>query len=247
MISEFSIKRDSDQQASGYDRVVSFLKEQLIHGHLKEGDMLLPERELALRLNVSRPVVREALRALAIIGAVEIQHGVGTVIRQPDATALGEFFSIGLAHHARAVDDVMEARVAIECQAIRLACARATSIDFIQLAGGIDDIRATIGDPVAGARADFEFHRLIVQASRSDTLISIYSVISDLLLRSHLNRRREVATVEGINRDIEQAHVEILEAIEARDADAADAVLRRHFAIGAQIRSSALPNREGAE
>lgn len=227
--------------------MVAFLKEQLVSGALKEGDMLLPERELAVRLNVSRPVVREALRALAIIGAVEIQHGVGTVIRRPNAATLGEFFSIGLAHHARVVEDVIEARVAIECQAIRLACARATSFDFAQLASALEAIRSTIGDPVAGARADFEFHRLIVEASRSETLVSIYSVISDLLLRSHLNRRREVASLEGIGRDIERAHVEILGAIEERNADMADAVLRRHFAIGAQIRSGTPVSREASE
>lgn len=205
-------------------------------GHLSQGDMLLPERELAAKLNVSRPVVREALRALAIIGAVEIQHGVGTVVSQPNASALGEFFSIGLAHHARVVEDVIEARIAVECQAIRLACARATAADFQQLAGGILEIERTVDDPAAGAVADYEFHRLLVGVSRSETLITIYAVISDLLLRSHLKRRREVAEDVGIKHDIVQAHVELVDAVEGRDPRHADTVLRRHFAIGAQLR-----------
>lgn len=236
MVEKAQISRSGAKSATGYDSVISFIKEQLISGALVEGDMLLPERELAATLNVSRPVLREALRALAIIGAVEIQHGVGTVVRAPDASTLGDFFSVGLAHHARVVEDVMEARVAIECQSIRLACRNATSADLALLAQGIETIRATVGDPEAGARADFDFHRALVFAGRSETLISIYGVISDLMLRSHLNRRRDVAAVEVITENIVQAHIEIYRAVEARNPDAADRVLRAHFAIGAEQR-----------
>lgn len=236
MIEKAQISRSAAKAATGYDSVISFIKEQLISGALKEGDMLLPERELAATLNVSRPVLREALRALAIIGAVEIQHGIGTVVRAPNASTLGDFFSVGLAHHARVVEDVMEARVAIECQSIRLACRNATSADLGLLAQSIDTIRATVGDPEAGAMADFDFHRTLVFAGRSETLISIYGVISDLMLRSHLNRRRDVAAVEVITENIVQAHIEIYRAVEARNPDAADRVLRAHFAIGADQR-----------
>ena len=73
-------------------------------------------------------------------------------------------------------------------------------------------------------------------ASISATLISIYGVISDLMLRSHLNRRRDVATVDIITENIVQAHIDIYRAVEARNPDAADRVLRAHFAIGAEQR-----------
>jgi GntR family transcriptional regulator, transcriptional repressor for pyruvate dehydrogenase complex len=233
-----TITRNSDALASGYDRVVAFVKEQFFSGVLKPGDMLLPERELAVQLQVSRPTVREALRALAIVGAVEILHGVGTVVRRPDASTLGEFFSFSLAHDARAVFDIMEARVAIECQAIRLACRKAAPVDRSQLARGLEAIRKTIGDPVEGARADFDFHRLIVAASRSETLLSIYDVISDLLLRSHIDRRRDVIAVEGMGGEIVRAHVDILRVIEDGDPDNADRTMRVHLAIGAAQRTA---------
>lgn len=216
--------------------MVSFIKEQLVSGALKEGDMLLPERELAAALSVSRPMVREALRALAIIGAVEIVHGVGTVVRRPDASALGEFFGIGLVHHPHIVEDVIETRVALECQSIRLACKRATAADFLLLEAGVDKIRSTIGDWEAGAKADFDFHRTLVLASKSQTLVSIYAVISDLLLRSHANRRREVAQVPALAEDIVRAHVNIVEVIRSGNADLADRTLRAHFDIGSSTR-----------
>ena len=109
-----SIRREAVEHKSGYDRVVAFLREELLSGALKTGDCLLPERELAAQLGVGRPVLREALRALAMIGALEIRHGVGTIVKKPDVSTLGEFFTFVLAQQADAIDDIMEARVAIE-------------------------------------------------------------------------------------------------------------------------------------
>jgi GntR family transcriptional regulator, transcriptional repressor for pyruvate dehydrogenase complex len=78
MNDDLTLKRNSGEATGGYDRVLGFLRDQLLSGQLKTGDRLLPERELAALLGVGRPVLREALRALAMIGAVEIRHGIGT-------------------------------------------------------------------------------------------------------------------------------------------------------------------------
>ena len=68
------------------------------------------------------------------------------------------------------LDDVMQARVAIECQAIRLACERATIADFERLQRALRQIGETIDEADAGGMADFDFHRAIVVASHSETL-----------------------------------------------------------------------------
>lgn len=238
MINTPTLSRSATPAASGYERVVSFLKEQLISGALKEGDMLLPERELAATLGVSRPMVREALRALAIIGVVEILHGVGTVVRRPNAQTLGEFFGIGLSSQGHVIEDVFQARIAIECQAIRLACRYATQADLDRLEECVEIIGHTAGETREGAKADFEFHRSMVVASRSQTLISMYGVISDLLLRSHVDRRQKIVDEAGIRQAIADSHYEIVTAIRGGDADAADQALRAHFAIGKAQRNA---------
>ena len=227
-----SISRAEITSSSGYEKVVSFIKDQLISGALNEGDMLLPERDLAIALGVSRPVVREALRALAIIGVVEVLHGVGTMVRRPNSQTLGEFFSIGLAPHSQIIEDVIQARIAIECQAIRLACRFATAADFMQLEARLAMIERTLGDAVEGARADFEFHRTIVQASRSQALISIYAVISDLLMRSHVDRRLKINADSAVQSMVD-AHRDLIAVLRAGVPDAADLALRQHFTIGA--------------
>lgn len=234
-----SIRRNVPEQASGYDRVVGFLREQLLSGELKTGDILLPERELAVRLGVSRPVLREALRALAMIGAVEIRHGIGTVVKKPDVSTLSDFFTFVMAQQADVIDDIMEARIAIEHRAIRLACDRATQSDLDRIAQCLTQIVETIHDPNAGGQADFNFHDAIVRAARSPTLSSLYSSIATLMMRSHLDRREQIAAVEGFDNFLVGHHRLIYEAVVQRDADKADDLLRRHFEIGGEFRRRA--------
>lgn len=233
------IRREKTEAGSGYDRVVKFLRDQLLNGELKAGDSLLPERELSAKLGVSRPVLREALRALAMVGAVEIRHGVGTVITKPDVSILGEFFTFVLAHQPNVVDDVMQARIAIERQAVRLACRRATQSDYDRLAACLGEIIETIRTPELGALADFRFHESIVTASGSPTLINIYQSISMLMRRSHLDRREQIIQVEGIEEFLINHHRAIFSAIVERDEIKADELLGRHFEIGSDFRRRA--------
>jgi GntR family transcriptional regulator, transcriptional repressor for pyruvate dehydrogenase complex len=229
-----------DAQALGYTRVFAHLREQLLSGSVRPGDRLASERELALALGVSRPVLREALRALAMIGAVEILHGVGTIVRRPDVSVLGEFFTFVLAQQSELVDDVVQARIAIECQAIRLACSRATLADMEALRRALDRIHATIEDPDAGAEADFAFHAALVRASHSETLICLYQAMEELLRRSHRDRRELVRRSPDIKRYLAQDHARIFDAIAAGVPQDADDVLRRHFAIGDEYRRQAV-------
>src|SRR5690606_76812 len=107
-----SITRGSDDAKQGFEKVFHFLREKLLSDNLRPGDLLLPERELAEHLNVSRPVVREALRALAMLGVIEIRERVGTFVRKPDVSILGDIFAFTLAQDQGLIDDIMQARIA---------------------------------------------------------------------------------------------------------------------------------------
>lgn len=230
-----SITQTADAAPGGYERVLAFLREQLLTGRLKAGDRLLPERELAVRLGVSRPVLREVLRALAAIGVVEIRHGHGSVVREPDMAEMGDLFTLMLAQRADVIDDIMEARIAIERHAVRLGCVRATAGDFARLDEALKQIRSTMSDAVAGGGADFEFHRRLVEAAHSPTLSSLYAAISRLLKRSHMERRTRITDIAGIETYLVDHHRLILAALVERDADKADALLAQHFAIGSDF------------
>lgn len=94
---------------------------------MKSGDRLLAERELAVALDVSRPVLREALRCLAMLGLLDVQHGGGAFVRTADASVLSQALTLCLAPEPNILDDVLQARIAIESPTTRRRGARPTT------------------------------------------------------------------------------------------------------------------------
>jgi DNA-binding FadR family transcriptional regulator len=233
------IVRAQDEAKQGYEKVFLFLREKLLGGSLRPGDLLLPERELAEHLEVSRPVVREALRALAMMGVVDIRERVGTFVKKPDASILGDIFAFTLAQDGGVIEDIMQARVAIECQAIRLACQRITPQDLEDISQALLLIKETIDSPEDGGMADFEFHSAIVRASKSDTLISMYKAMQPLFIRLHTERRGVVVTDPQLKSQIIDDHRQIFRALADKDERSADEQLRMHFQIGDERRYQA--------
>jgi DNA-binding FadR family transcriptional regulator len=173
-----------------------------------------------------------------MMGVVEIRERVGTVVRQPDVSVLGDVFAFSLAQVPDAIDDVMQARIALECQAIRLACQRATTADIERMHEALNAIEATVNDASGGGLADFDFHIALVRASKSDTLIQLYGAMAGLLTRSHRDRRRLVGDHldQTMKLTIVEDHRHLLEMVIAGNEDAADQALRKHFRIGDDLR-----------
>jgi GntR family transcriptional regulator, transcriptional repressor for pyruvate dehydrogenase complex len=227
---------DTEESQSGAAKVFTFFRDRLLSGGLKAGDRLLAERELAATLNVSRPVLREALRSLAMLGLLDIQHGRGAFVRSADASVLGQALTLCLAPEPNILDDVLQARIAIECQAIRLACERASERDLQSIAATLDTLVGSLDDPRRGGAADYAFHLAIVRASGSASLMKIYEAISPLLMRSHVERRRDTFREPAITSGLVDAHRQVFLALAERDPDAAERRLRDHFAIGDELR-----------
>ena len=225
---------------SGAEKVFGFFRDALLDGSLKLGSRLLGERELSLKLGVSRPVLREALRSLSMLGFLDIRHGKGAYVRQADISVLSDFFTFSLAQQPDILDDVMQARIAIECQAIRLACERATETDLKQIGARLTHLIDTLHDPVEGGAADYAFHQAIVASSHSEALITLYGAIDELLRRSHVQRREVTVAEPGVVDYLVEAHRQVFLSIVDRDPNAADRKLRDHFAIGDEFRRRSL-------
>lgn len=226
----------SEEDQTGAARVFAFFRDRLMAGELKAGDRLLPERVLALALGVSRPVLREALRSLAVLGLLDIQHGRGAFVRAADASVLGQALTLCLLHQPNIIDDVVQARIAIECQAIRLACERASERDLQTIGGLLDALVNSFDDPELGSAADHAFHVAIVQASDSGSLMNIYEAISPLLRQGHIDRRPDSFSDPGVAARIIAAHRDVFLALVRREPDVAEQLLREHFRIGDELR-----------
>ena len=229
----------AEPEVSGYRRVLAHLRDLLVNGGVQTGHRLPSERELALSLGVSRPAVREAVRAMEMIGVLETRHGRASTVRVPDAAVLGEFFSLALAQQPAIIDDIVEVRIALERQALRLACARASDDDRRQLEQALDDIEATIGDVARGGHADLHFHSLLVAAAHSPALSTVYGTITHLLEKSHVERRQRISGSPAAREFLIDHHRKIYEAVRAGDAAMADDLILSHFAIGAAWQTGA--------
>ncbi len=105
---QFRVVAINQEPAS--ERVVSQLLGLVKAGNLKAGDRLPSERELAEMFNVSRPTVREALRALVVLGVLKARHGSGIFVSPLEATDILGPLAFFLALKDVQIDRLYEAR-----------------------------------------------------------------------------------------------------------------------------------------
>src|ERR1700674_2600730 len=109
------VKSDVDiiRKTKVYEKIAHQIQRLIRDGLLKPGDMLPPERELAEMFQVSRSSLRDAIRALELMGLVESRQGEGTVVRDPSAEALINPLSTLLLQQRELVHELLEFRVII--------------------------------------------------------------------------------------------------------------------------------------
>lgn len=212
-----------------FEEILAFFKGEIRSGALRPGDRLISERELSQRLGVSRASLREAFRALEIVGLLESVHGQGVFIRNPEASSLASFLDISLATRLDDADQFLDVRIALECQAARLAARNATSTDIRDIRSALERMPRTADEGKAGVEADFEFHNVVVRAAHNYSLQFIYEAIEGLLRRSHATRRADILTLPGALEILYDAHFQIFQAIEMGDEAVAEQCMRAHF------------------
>jgi GntR family transcriptional repressor for pyruvate dehydrogenase complex len=208
--------------------VATQLEAEVLSGGLEAGTKLPSERELALRLGVSRPLVREALRSLVERGLVEISPGRGAFVR---AASTAEAVRPLGSHYLRqkiTPRHLIEVRMIIEPAAARLAATRATEEEIEALGDAVEQIRAA-ENVLDQARWDITLHRLVAQMSHNPvietTFESIASLVFELMLRSLSDSKIRAASAPY--------HRALYEAIRDHDPQRAyDAMLAHHESGG---------------
>ncbi|MES1151254.1 MAG: GntR family transcriptional regulator [Dongia sp.] len=114
-------------------RVVGRIVELIRTGNLRPGDRLPPERELVDIFSISRPSLREAMRALSTLGIVESRHGGGTFVTDLDARTLLAPLDFFLQLSQVNLDDTFESRRVVEIEIVRKAAVQAKRDDIADL------------------------------------------------------------------------------------------------------------------
>jgi GntR family transcriptional repressor for pyruvate dehydrogenase complex len=192
---------------------------------LRPGDKLPAERELAATMHVSRPVLREALRALAIMKVVEIRQGAGTFITALEPQQLVSHLDFVLSKDPVALAQVIETRRVVEVGNVRLAAARIEDAGLARLDRLLDELRATVGDADRFSTLDIEFHDAVCETAGNFLLAQFMRIINTL---GKVSRERTGATRATRERALAD-HVLIVAALRARDPDAAAATMGGHL------------------
>lgn len=205
------------------------LKALIASGSLSPGDRLPPERELATRLGVSRPTLREAVAALVIMGLLESRQGAGTFVartaREATATGTPNATTISIEIGPDPAGALEELRMLLEPAAAERAAIRCSAAKLAELRQLFDDLVAAQGDGERCLRLDAEFHRQIQIAGGSTLILSMLDGVASLAGREDAPAPPPAGDPE---RDVAE-HRAILEAIETRNAPLAKAAMTAHL------------------
>ncbi len=207
------------------EEIASRLLELIRAERLRPGDKLPAERDLAAAMQVSRPVLREALRALAIMKVVEIRQGAGTYITALEPEQLVSHLDFVFSKDSVALAQVLETRRVVEVGNIRLAAARITSGQVDGLERLLADLRAAVGDADRFSSLDIAFHDAICAAAQNFLLNQFMSIINTL---GKVSRDRTGAARAFRERALGD-HEAIMAALRDRDPDAAAAAMQTHL------------------
>jgi GntR family transcriptional repressor for pyruvate dehydrogenase complex len=213
--------------------IVTQILQLMGHGNLTAGSRLPSERELAVRLGVSRPSVREAMRQLELMGVIESRQGAGAFVKQVSDEDLVQPLALLIRGRKHLLNDILETRKVIEPNIARLAAARASAADIADLGNLVARQRTKVEAGQPAIEEDTAFHHGLARASGNHVLLLLVESCMDLLRES---RRLNLQSPERARRSTE-GHADLLRAIEARDADGAFEAMTRHLdGIEAAIR-----------
>jgi GntR family transcriptional repressor for pyruvate dehydrogenase complex len=211
------------------DALTDRLEQLILEGALRPGEKLAPERELAAKLDVSRPSLREALDRLQARGLIETNKAGNFVSRflTPMIDPLTSLFQSS----DQALEDYLEYRCLIEGEAARLAAARATDVERDAISRCLDKLRTAhdSDDLAAEAETDAELHMLIYEAAHNLVLLHIMRALYEMLRSDAFYNRRQLYAKSGSRDLLLDQHFAIAEAILARNPDAAAAAATAHI------------------
>jgi DNA-binding GntR family transcriptional regulator len=198
------------------ERVKDVILQRIVSGEYPPGSRLV-ETRIAQELGISQAPVREALRDLEQLGCIVHEPFRGCSVRAFSADELLEAFPV---------------RAALEALAARLAAERITEPELLRLAELMETMReaARRGDAHGQSQANASFHATIVRAARNATLERQWALLEPF--------SRTYLTVSQPGLDLlalSERHIPILDALRARDPDAAAEAMHRHLMDAAEL------------
>jgi GntR family transcriptional repressor for pyruvate dehydrogenase complex len=215
------------QRMDVFREVVRRIEQHIEANHLQPGDRLPSDRDLAAGLEVSRPLVRQALKALESLGRVSAQQGSGTYVQDAGHRVAVRELTRGIGFDRDLLDQTLPARIAIDLEVLRAAFERRTPETLATIRRALDERereRQRPDDPQE-AGLDLGFEAALGRACGNEVLRRLQALVHDVWLQAQIEAGIAPGDPSAPHRD----HRAILEAFERGDLPQAQERLADHL------------------
>jgi GntR family transcriptional repressor for pyruvate dehydrogenase complex len=207
-----------------YEQIADTLEQAIVRSELKL-EKLPSEQELSKRFNVSRTVIREALKVLKERGLIQSRNGDGSYISKPNTDTISSAINRIIQLDNISNDNLHGTRLILETAGARLAARYARAEDINELENILKGMVDESLPPDKRIRLDAEFHIAIARASGNE-LLRMFVEVMTILLKDYMVKG--MSGIEGIKKTLEQ-HRKILEALMTGDSDLAEKAVQDHL------------------
>lgn len=226
--------RQLTNENNASDRVVEYIEQEIICGKLNKGEKLPTERKLAEDMSVSRASVREAMRALEVMGIVNSIQGSGNYITVSPETTVDRSLCALFALNDGTLENLMQIREMLEMQALGDGVNFAGDKEIARVAA-LADYDYDINDVNTQAQFDEAFHSGLISLSRNTMVKYLYTTL--LRLIRYYRNRVFVATLERKENYITRRdHFRIAAALSKRDLPELETALKEHLELNEHYR-----------
>ena len=224
--------------ASAAEATARHMEDLILEGSLRPGDALLPEREMALQLDVSRPTLRQGLKLLEDRKLVEPDPEGGRRVVHLASSITDPLIEL-MSSRGEVVEDYLELRATLEVMAARLAAVRANDVDRATLTRCIERIDMAHEEAEAQneAEADVDLHIAVYEASHNVVLLHIMHALSGMLRKGVFHSRDKLYARSEVRDVLRAQHRAIYDAVMARDPMAAGKAAEEHMLYTRRVMS----------
>lgn len=224
--------------AAAFEQLISYV----VHGEWKAGERIPRERELCQQLGIARTSLREALKAMELIGMLDSKVGDGTFV-----CPRSEFLSRPLQWAFTGTDhaefaDIIEAREFLEQDLAGLAAERASEEDLLKIEAAVHNFREAManGDPIMDL--DMAFHVSVGEAAHNEVLRNAAELSRDLMKPWLMLK----SLISGVPARTLKQHEAIYRAILSGDTAAARNAMHNHMEDSSQLVQQVLQSRRAS-
>ena len=211
------------------DQVFEQIRELIYKGEFKPGQQIPPERELADSMAVSLTSVRNAIEKMVGLGLLEHRQGQGTFVSMPDGQRSGSL-GISMAIEEASIDDLLEVRMGLECNAAFLAAKRAGQNDQLAMDKCLAEMEADLTETeTIGFASDTAFHMAVTFATKNPVLIHMMRNFYDFLFIGIKKNLTHMYDDPATLKDILSHHRSVFESIRNRQPEKAFDAMREHI------------------